>query len=69
MKRNRIENKENLEANSSPLKKCKSTFKDFSGSPRTPNNLKSYVVKKEKSQKLKRRKLESEESQKVKIRK
>ena len=39
MKRNRIENKENLEANSSPLKKCKSTFKDFSGSPRTPNNL------------------------------
>ena len=52
MKRNQIENKENLEANSSPLKKYKSTFKDFSGSPRTPNNLKSYVVKKEKSQKV-----------------
>ena len=50
MKRNRIENKENLEANSSPLKKYKSTLKDVSGSPRTPFNYRSYVVKKEKKQ-------------------
>ena len=52
MKRNHIEGKENRDPNLNSPKKYKLTKQDVSVSPRTPLNLRSYVVKKEKSHKV-----------------
>ena len=52
MKRNHIEGKENRAPNLNSPKKYKLTKQDVSVSPRTPLNLRSYVVKKEKSHKV-----------------